>query len=300
MERMWSRGLLALCMLAVAGRSAQKRDCACISPKLTPERLRRVASLNWRQLDRTTIAREWPEAPVLPCGPAGLAGLMAAFDRCCKTGRDLGLVGFEAGFSGSIDPRQGSAGLWGIDVSLCRRSKQEILSALGELVDAVASKHSEATYAYGWSASDGIDQAIYAARWVSGQDAFVLEARAFAVGRKWQAGFKLRRRLPDGVRGTWTLDDGSQVRVLRTEVKDSTHGPGRDLWFSYLTDCLLPDQSCLDQEITRLWPRLEARAEREGVRGVFLTSEDGAGASKTIFPRRRADGEWDAPPWKRH
>ncbi|MGD0014693.1 MAG: hypothetical protein ABSD56_09740 [Bryobacteraceae bacterium] len=299
--------LAALGILAVAGltasardRTAQKRDCACISLEAMPERLKNVVSLNWRQLDRSTITREWPEAPVLPCEFADLTKLNAVIDRCSKTGRVAGYLDFEAGFSTSVAPPQEGTGLWGIEVYLSRRSKQEILSALGELVAAVVSKHPVATYVYGWSASDGSDQAIYAARWGSGQDTFVLEASVFAAGGKWRGGFTLRRRPLAEVGETWTLDDGSQVRVLRNEIQDYQHPPARVLRLAYLTDCLIADQSCLGQEVTRLWPRIRARVERERIRRVFVTIVDGAGASTTIFPRRRADGEWDVLPWKRH
>ena len=85
------------------------------------------------------------------------------------------------------------------------------------------------------------------------------------------------------------------VEVLRSEFTDGRVEGRRELWFWYLSRCLLRDSACRDEEAQRLWPRVHALAERRGASVVFLSAEDCKLGSVTVSPERGADGEWKLP-----
>ncbi len=293
--------LLALVLVSAtafaADRPAGHCPFACAKPELVPARLRRIASLDWRQIDRAAIAGEWPEAPISsdhpgPGGMDGLALLLNSTACCCKTGQELAGAGFAV--PGFRDRGPDSSGLWTVEVYLCRPNKKQAIDALNELVDAVVPEHPKSRFAASWDPSDD-GQGVYAAAWDSGQERFVLEARTGPDPGRWTGSFWLSRRPPPGVLETWPMDDGSQVRVLRLKIDQSGHPREKVLQFAYLSECPIADRPCWSKEISAFWPRLRAKAEREGIRRVSLSVEDGALASTGFSARRGADGKWYGP-----
>ncbi|MGA2435144.1 MAG: hypothetical protein ABSG25_07640 [Bryobacteraceae bacterium] len=304
MNRMSSFLILALAsgMGCTVNRHAQ--NCSgCSKPELVPARLRRIASLNWAQIDQTVIGREWPEAKVIPLTymSAGPGVLEAAIERSCNAGQDLTSAEFIvpplAWTLSKTQPPANPSGLWTAEVFLCRPTKKQAIDAVQKLIDAVVPEHPGTKHADAWSASDN-GQGVYAARWEFGQERFVLSAHAAAgLGRlqgKWIGLFSLTRTPPVDVIETWTLDGGSQVKVLRLEIEQSGQPPEKVLRFAYLTDCVASDMSCWSKELTAFWPRLRTRAERKGIRKVEVSVEDGA-RGWSFMPRLNADGKWVGP-----
>jgi hypothetical protein len=221
-----------------------------------------------------------------------LAVLEADSTCCCKAGQELAFPGFDVPPLG--DPHAKTPGLWTVDVFLCRPTKKQAIDALKDLIDAVVPEHPRTNYAAGWDAADN-DQGVYAVRWESGREHFILEARTHPDRGKWRGWFSLARCPPVEVLETWTLEDGSPVRVLRLEIDQSGHPAEKILRFAHVSDCATPDLPCWSKELTAFWPRVRVRAESEGIRRVDLTVEDGAGASIGFSARRNADGKWDGP-----
>lgn len=129
----------------------------------------------------------------------------------------------------------------------------------------------------------------------SGDQTFIVEARAVrGTGERWLGLFELTRCRTVEAIEEWTLDDGSVIRVLRSEVE--AH-PGDEVrfWFEYLSACLMSDHECLAAESARLWPRVEALVERHRASKVFVGAEDCKRSSRTVIAARKADGRWDTP-----
>lgn len=264
--------------------------CGRIGPGPLPERLRRVASLNWREADRATIAREWPEANLCPPNSSSpvspsLEDAYTELERCCKENPACGGPVFTA-------PIPATTGLWAIDLALCRSSKRLAFDALAELVAAVAPEQPKAKALEDWSPSDSSKQSRYMVRWTTAEDTFVLEAFVWRGNESWMGRFNLQRRWQPDVRETWTLDDGSLVRILSIETTGSSDSQGKVLRLGYLTECLAIDLECLDRETSRLWPRLRSLAERQGVREVSLWIDDCVGYRQSRNAQRGANGEW--------
>lgn len=255
-------------------------------------RLRRIASLNWREVDRATIAKEWPEANLCPPGPPSpvapsLEEFTAGIDRCCSKYPACVALVFTA-------PIPGATGFWGFDLYLRRSSKRVAFDALAELVAAVVPERPKAKVLEGWEASDSVDRSGYMALWTTSVDTFVLDATVDEYNRgskAWYGRFALRRRWQLVVRETWTLDDGSLARILSIETTRPSDSRKKVLRVRYLTDCL-NDSSCQTREAGQLWPRLRSLAEHQGAQEVSAWADDCALYSAGFGAERGADGEW--------
>jgi hypothetical protein len=273
------------------------RNCGttCVRPDLIPARLHRIASLDWRKIDRDVFHREWPEAPVPPVslGPPqsrGTKDLERDIACCCKAGQGLVAAGFD--YPLAETPTAEAPGLWGVEVIVCGPIRKQTVDALKALVDAVVPEHPKSAPT-NWGPSGG---AGATAVWDAGGERLVLDAFVQPRQGGWLGWFELHRRAPLRAVETWTLEDGSQVRILRLEIESSGNPPEKILRLDYLSECPF-DHSCWSKEITAFWPRLRARAEREGIRKVDLGVSSGVGAYEGFRVVRGADGKWDGPPF---
>lgn len=129
-------------------------------------------------------------------------------------------------------------------------------------------------------------------RWRSRGETFILKATVSRWDDRWIGEFNLTRGEAVEVLEEWVLDDGSALNVIEAGVLELSDDE-RTFSFSYLSDCMIPDTECLDDESRRLWPRLRATAERDEATVVFLTAQDCTSASVTAFAQRDAGGEWN-------
>jgi hypothetical protein len=272
--------------------SSTQNHCGGIRGGPLADRLRRIASLNWREVDRATIAKEWPEANLCPPGtPSPIAPsleeVVAGIDQCCGKYSACVAPTFTA-------PIPGATGFWAFDLYLRRASKRVAFDALAELVAAVVPKRPEAKELEDWGPSDSVDRSRYMALWATGEDTFVLDATVdeYNGGAKgWYGRLALRRRWQRAVRETWTLEDGSSARILSIETTGASDSRKKVLRVRYLTDCL-NDSPCLTREAGRLWPRLRSLAERQGAQEVSLWADDCALYSAIFAAERGPDGNW--------
>ncbi len=281
----WVRSAAAVAFFA-AGPAASGLDCPCTPPEVMVARLHRVASPDWKQVDRTTLVRVWPEVAVAPCGPDGdpLEALVAEGQRCSKAGGELGISAFGPG--GSKD-----GNLLEIDVHLTRPTKRQTMARLRELIGAVHAGRPAASYRDGWDPSDPDDRGAYLARWQVRGETFALEARTGGVDGESHGWFRLLRLTPPDVRETWTLEDGRLVRVLSLETTRRPDSPVKVLRLRYLTECFYADLACVGNEVRRLWPRLQALADEQEAREITLWIDDGV-MSQAHDAKRSTNGEW--------
>jgi hypothetical protein len=282
---------LSLTMIPTVCAPAQN-ECGGVRGGPLPDRLRRIASLNWREVDRATIAKEWPEANLCPPGtPSPLAPsleeIAVGIDQCCDKYSACVALNFTA-------PAPGARGFWGFDLYLRRSSKQVAFDALAELVAAVVPERPKAKELEDWGPSDRVDRSRYMALWTTAEDTFVLDASVEGYSRDskgWYGHLALHRRWLPAVRETWTLDDGSLVRILSIETTGRSDSREKVLRVRYLTDCLV-DSPCLERESGHLWPRLRSLAEKQGAQEVSLLADDCALYSAGFAAKRGADGKW--------
>ncbi len=272
--------------------ASNQDECGGIRAGPLPYRLRRIASLNWREVDRATIAKEWPEANLCPSGTPSpvtpsLEEWQAGIDQCCSKYSACVALVFTA-------PVPAATGLWGFDLYLRRSSRRSAFDAVAKLIAAVGPEEPKAKVLEDWKPSGSIEQSRYMALWTTSEDSFVLDAVVAEdnVGSKgWYGRFALRRRWQPDIRETWTLDDGSLARILSIETTGPSDSQKKVLRVRYLTDCLL-DIWCLDREAGRLWPRLRSLAEHQGVQEVSVWADDCAFYSTSFDAERGADGKW--------
>ncbi len=285
-------GLVTVGLIA-AGIAARSRYCGCVQIMSTVSALHRLSYDNWRTIDQTALTRMWPEVATAPCGPAvesGIAAFSAAFERCCSACGTCGGPVFVNSDDGA------PAGLRAVGVMLCRDTSEQALHDLRRLVEAAVPKRPDAIREeHRWVPPVAAESSTNAYRWRSGDQTFILEARAVrGTGERWLGLFELTRCRTVEAIEEWTLDDGSVIRVLRSEV-EALPGDKVRLWFEYLSACLMSDHECLNTESARLWPRVKALAERHRASEVFLGAEDCKRSSRTVVAARKADGRWDTP-----
>jgi hypothetical protein len=150
MLRLWHLRGPALVLLLASGMALagcnSTRNCGatCVRPGLIPARVRRIASLDWRKIDRAAFHREWPEAPVPPVslGPPqspSIKGLERDIACCCKAGQGLVVAGFD--YPLAETPTAEAPGLWGVEVIVCGPTRKQAVDGLKALVDAVVPEH---------------------------------------------------------------------------------------------------------------------------------------------------------------
>jgi hypothetical protein len=283
--------LVALSVGIVApGTTAQIREpfCACIDLGPTIEAVREIAAADWGTLDEAALPQMWPEAESLPCETSSLSGIAAVaagIERCCSTCGTCGGAFFHS--IGSSEH-----GLKSIQIQVCRDSSDEALSELKKIVDVALARRTDATYEQGWSPREEAEFIHNAYRWHTDVDTFIVEVNLGLKGDQWVGLFDLTRCYSVSVVQKLTLDHGATFDVTRTEVIESESGK-RELWFSYLSQCLLRNRACLHAEWRNLWPHLRSVAESKDVAIVFLSAEDCIGQSIGVSAWRNPRGGWD-------
>ena len=250
-------------------------ECGGIRAGPLPCRLRRIASLNWREVDRATAAKEWPRQT---------CALRDRLRRSLRVSKSSQLESTDAAVNTppvllwSSRPR--SPVPLGSGASTCisaASSKRVAFDALAELVAAVVPERPKAKVLEGWGASDSVDRSRYMALWTTSEDTFVLDATVDEYNRgskAWYGRFALRRRWQLVVRETWTLDAGSWARILSIETTRPSDSRKKAFFrVRYLTDCL-NDSSCQTREAGQLWPRLRSLAEHQGAQEVSVWADD--------------------------
>jgi hypothetical protein len=285
-------GLLTVGLIGTAI-AARSRYCGCVQIMSTVSALHRLSHDNWRTIDQTALTRMWPGVATVPCAPvaeSGIAAFSAAIERCCSTCGTCGAPIFVNSDDGA------AAGLRAVGVMLCRDTSEQALHDLRRLVEAAVPERPDAIREeHRWVPPVAADSSTNAYRWRSGDQTFIVEARAVRASGEWWLGlFELTRCRTVEAIEEWTLDDGSVIRVLRSEV-EALPGDEIRLWFEYLSVCLMSDHECLDAESARLWPRVKALAEGHGASKVFVGAEDCTRSSRTVVAAREADGRWDTP-----
>lgn len=279
--------------LAMIPTGASTQDeCGGIRTGPLPYRLRRIASLNWREVDRATIAKEWPEVNLCPPGPPSpvapsLEEFTAEIDRCCSKYSACVALSFTA-------PVPAATGLWGFDLYLRRSSRRLAFDAVAKLIAAVTPEDPKTKVLEDWEPSGSIERSRYSALWTATEDTFVLDAYVTEESRGvkgWYGRLLLRRRWQPDIRETWTLDDGSLARILSIETTGPSDSQKKVLRVRYLTDCL-NDFGCLSREAAQLWPRLGNLAEHQGAQEVSVWADDCALYSAAFGAERGADGKW--------
>lgn len=263
--------------------------CACIELGPTIEAVKEIASADWDTLDQDALARMWPEAEPLPCESSSLSGLAAvtaAIERCCNACGTCGGPFFRSKDESS------EHGLDSIHLQVCRDSSDKALSELKGIVDVARPRQTDATYERGWSLRGEAESIHHAYRWHKGDDTFILEVNLGLMSDQWIGLFNLTRCYPVSVVQKWTLDNGTTLDVTRTELIESENGK-QELWFSYLSRCLLRDHTCLRAERRIFWPRLRSIAESKDATIVFLDAEDCKGQSIGVAAERNPSGDWD-------
>ncbi len=293
--RSWHQQLALLVALPIAivapsTRTEMKESsCACVDLGPTIEAVKEIASTDWDTLDEASLARMWPDAKPLPCESSSLSGLAAvaeAIERCCSTCGTCGAPFFRSKDESSEN------GLDSIHLQVCRDSSEQALSELKGIVDVARPRQTDATYERGWSLGEQTESIHNAYRWHTDDDTFILEVNLGLTGAQWIGLFDLTRCYSATVVQKWTLDNGTMLDVTRTEVIESENGK-HELWFSYLSQCLLRDHTCLRAERRNFWPRLRSVAESKGATKVFLDAEDCKGQSIGAAAWRNPHGDWD-------
>jgi hypothetical protein len=282
---------VGLAMTPTAYASAQD-ECGGIRPGPLPYRLRRIASLNWREVDRAKIAKEWPEVNLCPPGPPSpvapsLEALEDGIEQCCSRYSACVALAFTA-------PIPAATGLWGFDLYLRRSSRRLAFDTVAKLIAAVTPEEPKTKVLENWEPSGSIERSRYMALWTTTENTFVLDAYVTEESRGvkgWYGRLLLRRRWQPDIRETWTLDDGSLARILSIETTGSSDSQKKVLRVRYLTDCLV-DIWCLDREAGQLWPRFRSLAERQGAQEVNAWADDCALYSTSFDAERSADGKW--------
>jgi hypothetical protein len=260
--------------------------CACIDLGPTIEAVKEIASVDWGTLDEAAVERMWTEAEPLPCESSSLRGMVAvtaAIERCCST--------CGGPFFHSRD-ESSEHGLENIHLLVCRDSPDQALSELKGIVDVARPQQTDATYEQGWSLREETESIHNAYRWHTDDDTFILEVNIGLMDEQWIGLFDLTRCYSVSVVQKWTLDNGTTLDITRTEVIESEVGK-HELWFSYLSQCLLSDHTCLRAERRSFWPRLRSVAESNDATIVFLDAEDCKGQSIGVSAERNSRGDWD-------
>lgn len=280
----FSVAALLLCVACLPERITP--PCSCVDLDRTVEVVEVLSRLDWRELDEAAVVASWPEANLLPCDgntSGGLGAYQEALRRCCVT---CGTCGGPA-----LTQSPDETGLQSISLMVCRKDGQEALDALKRLVDATISRALDRSFEPGWTLGPERKHAVNSYRFRSHEQTFIVEARVGGDEGRWVGIFDLTRCYAREISERWILEDGTSVRILESEI--DTSGETSRLRFSYLTNCLIDDHSCMSDEAQRLWPRLRARAEDQGVTSVSWSTEDCRFASIGRGAHRRSDGEWD-------
>jgi hypothetical protein len=284
------------------------RHCACVGMKPTLRALERLSEEDWATLDAESLEQLWPGAPKLPCDPpaeSGIAAISASIGRCCNS---CGTCGGPWPAT-ALPYSSNEEGLEAVGLILCRRTAEGLLGEMERVVDAIIPATADPGHkGDGWVPAE--DRITYSNLyyWSSRENTFMLRAWsawadqgtwALLRGVEWFGTVDLWRRGPVEATESWPLDTGGSVQVLQIRVRDDP--PDRDLWFSYLTQCLPNTDACLREEMGPIWPPLRERAEREGATVVYLKASDGfwGGATYTVQRDASADDGWEDLPWER-
>lgn len=283
--------LLAVPVVALAACAPQQETfCGCVDLESSVQAVEQVMPRDWKSEDEGSVAQVWPEANPVPCEPSpgiGLEAVTKAIQRCCDSCGTCGGPHFREGDSSD-------GGLLSISVAVCRESSGAALSELKRLVDRAVPDRVDAVYEEGWVLPEGSERVYNGYRWHSDTDTFILDVRMGLFGDQWFGSFDITRCTPVESSEQWVLDSGKALEILEAEFRESGDGE-RQLWFSYLSECLLSDNQCLASEWRSFWPRLQARATQDEVTRVFLTMEDCKGGTSAVGARLRPSGEWDLP-----
>ncbi len=252
---------------------------------VTVRGLERLSARDWRQIDRSALERDWPQA--VPCEPGKARGLEGAAEQIASCCERCDMCGGAA-----IDEASTQAGLRIVDLWICPRSLEAQRATLQRLTQAVVSSkpNLKPTSAHRTDA-----RVIEGYGWASDGELFMLRADSIRTDDAWMGNFQLGRCRSEDVTDSWQVDGENTVRVIRADVEGT--GNERVLRFDYVTTCLLEDRSCHARELDQLWPSLRSRADQQQVTGIQLSAENCIGGSISFRLDRGADGQWKGGVW---
>jgi len=278
------------CVIALSffSQSCSERPgpCGCVSLDVAVRGLENLNTRDWRQIDRSALEADWPQA--VPCeagSEGGLKGAAEQIARCCERCEMCG--------SAAMDEGPTQAGLRIVELWICPRPLESQRGALQRLTQAVVGSKPDPKPT---SADRGDARIIEGYSWVSGGELFMLRTDAIRTDDDWMGNFQLGRCRSEDVTDTWRVDGDDSVRVIRADVERSTTDDS-ELRFEYVTTCLIEDRSCHASELDQLWPTLRSRAGQQRVTAIHLSAENCVGSSISFRLDRGADGQWKGGVW---
>ena len=266
--------------------SERGRPCGCVAGDVAVRGLERVAVRDWRQIDRSALEGDWPQA--VPCEAAnerGIEGVKEEIARCCETCEMCGAA--------AIDEGPTEVGLRAVDLWICPGAEESQRAALLALTQAVVG--SKPTLKPN-SAHQTDSRVIEGYTWTSNGELFMLRADAVRTDEEWMGNFQLGRCRSEAVADTWRVNGENIVRVIRAEVEGSS-ADDKVLWFEYVTTCVLEDRGCHATELDQLWTTLRSLADRQQVTAIQLVAETCVGSSVGFRLDLAADGRWKGGIW---